>query len=265
MRFVTLRSFTYAILVHLLIGGLLVFSFDRMASVRVKPKAEDNIIAATTVDNQAVERELRRLKELEQEKQQRMERKITELQQQTRQAEEKREAEQRRLAELKKQERELAERRAEEERVWKQKQAAEARRREEEKRRQEALKKKQAEEALQRQLAAERAAEQRREDKKLQGDIIAAISRRVNYNFNKTGLPGGLECVLSVRTVPGGEVVGVAVRQSSGNEVFDRRAVTAVEKSSPLPIPANPQTYNRLNLRNFNFRFKPESGKKPGA
>ena len=246
-----MRAFIYALIVHLIIGGLLIINFDRMSSIRIKPKPQDNIITATTVDSQAVEQELQRLQDIEQEKarkQQRLEKQIQKLQDETKKAEQKRIAEQKRLAELEK-------KRKQEELL--QKQRAEA-----EKRRQAELKKQRAEQALRRQLAAEQTVEQQREQRKMLGNIIANISRLVNSNFNKTGLPGGLECVLTVQTVPGGEVVSVLISKSSGNEVFDRRAVTAVEKSAPLPIPADPETHNRLNLRKFNFRFKPESAKR---
>ena len=130
----------------------------------------------------------------------------------------------------------------------KRKAEAERQRKEEEK------KKKAAEESRRKQLAQE----QRAQDKITLQNIVAEIYQVVAGNFNKTGLPRGLECVLSVQTVPGGEVISVTVNKSSGNEVFDRRAVTAVEKASPLPLPADPATFERLRLRKFNFIFKPE-------
>ena len=59
-----------------------------------------------------------------------------------------------------------------------------------------------------------------------------------------------------MHTIPGGEVISVTEYQSSGNEGFDRRAVTAVGKASPLPLPADPATFERLGLRKFTFKFK---------
>ena len=273
MRFLTLRAFSYSLLVHLFVSALLVFGYDRSSPVvQLKPEPQEDIIAATAVDNQAVEQELQRLKEIDQQKareQEQLEKRVKELQEQTRQAAAQREKEQKRLAELKKQDVQLAKKRAEEERIWKEKEAKkreqermekekEAKRREQERIRKEKetaeLKRKREQEARQRQQAAE----QQRKDRQLKAGIIGNISRQVNVNFNKTGLPAGLECVLSVQTVPGGEVVSVSISKSSGNEVFDRRARTAVDKSSPLPIPADPKIHNRLKLRNFYFRFKPK-------
>ena len=102
--------------------------------------------------------------------------------------------------------------------------------------------KKAAEEALKKQLAQE----QQEQDKKTLQNIVADIYHKVTGNFNKTGLPKGLECVLSVQTIPGGEVISVTMSKPSGNEIFDRRAITAVEKASPLPLPADPATFDRL-------------------
>ncbi|HSR63036.1 MAG TPA: cell envelope integrity protein TolA, partial [Gammaproteobacteria bacterium] len=92
---------------------------------------------------------------------------------------------------------------------------------------------------------------------KLLRDITNAIYLRVLNNFIKTGLPEGLSCELRIKLVPGGKVVGVSIINSSGNDIFDRRAVTAVEKSSPLPVPDDAETLDRLDLRDIKFTFKP--------
>lgn len=287
MSFLTLRSFLYSLVIHIVIGGLLVFSFDSTPTPRVVPRPQENIIEATAIDNKAVEKELQRLKDIEKKKQEQklkeqrtMEKKLQELQKKTKDAERKRKKEQQRLDKIKKQQADAAaEQKRKELALKKQQEAAEKKRKEEaaaeakrieaeriqkakeaaeQKRKEEELKKKQAEEALKKQLAEEQAAEQRRQDQQLLQSIIGNIYRKVNNNFNKTGLPTGLECVLAVQTVPGGEVISVTIKKSSGNEIFDRRAITSVEKSSPLPLPADPATFNRLKLRNFNFRFRPE-------
>ena len=105
-------------------------------------------------------------------------------------------------------------------------------------------------------LLAETLLQQQKQDRIILQDIRAKLYRVVTGNFNRTGLPEGLESIISVHAIPGGEVVRVTVYQSSGNEVFDRRAVTAVGKASPLPLPADPATFDRLRLREFTFKFK---------
>jgi colicin import membrane protein len=55
--------------------------------------------------------------------------------------------------------------------------------------------------------------------------------------------------------IPGGTVTSVEVVQSSGDPSFDRSAVAAVQRASPLPVSADPEVMDRF--RSFNFRFNP--------
>ena len=293
MRFLTLRSFLYSLVLHVIVIAALVVNFDRTRRPVFKPQPGENIVEAVTVDDKAVEKELQRLRELEQEKQRVMEEKLKDLERQADAVEKKRKEEEKRSqaaeqkrkeeekrqteavrkrkeeerrtaaereriklekrtaeADLKRIEKENRKAEAERKRIEQEKRKAEA----EQKRKQEENKKKEAEEAMRQQLAQE----QRNQDKKTLQNIVAEIYQAVTGNFNKTGLPKGLECVLSVQTIPGGEVISVTVNKPSGNEVFDRRAVTAVEKASPLPLPEDPATFDRLRLRKFNFIFNPK-------
>ena len=293
MHFLTLRSLLYSLALHVVVITALVVNFDAERPPVFKPQPRENIVEAVTVDEKEVEKELQRLREQELEKQRAMEKKLEDLEQQASavekqrkeeeqkkqaaeqrrkeeekrkaEAERKRKEEERRIAaerwrieqeklkaqaELKRIEEENRKAQAEQARLEEEKRRAEA----EQKRQEEEKKKKAAEEVRRKQLAQE----QRAKDKITLQNIVAEIYRVVAGNFNKTGLPRGLECTLSVQTIPGGEVINVTVNKSSGNEVFDRRAVTAVEKASPLPLPSDPATLDRLRLRKFNFIFKPE-------
>ena len=122
---------------------------------------------------------------------------------------------------------------------------------EEEKKHEEAAK------ALQEQLYAEQAEEQRQQDASLLQKIIADIADKVTGNFNKSGLPESLSCKLRVKLLPGGEVIDAFVAESSGNDIFDGRALLAVQKASPLPVPEDVETFERLNIRDITFIFKP--------
>ena len=293
MGFLTLRSLLYSLALHAVVITALVVNFDAERTPVFKPKPVENIVEAVTVDDEAVEKELQRLRELEQEKQRAMEEKLKELEEQASAVEKRRKEEERKkqAAEQKRKEEEKRksdaekkrkeeERRiaAERDRIKQEKLEAEAelkriedenrkaeaeqKRLEDEKRKAEAerqrieeeKRKKEEEEERRKQLALE----QQAQDKITLQNIVAEIYRVVAGNFNKTGLPKGLECVLSVQTVPGGEVISVTINKPSGNEVFDRRAVTAVQKASPLPLPSDPAVFERLRLRKFNFIFKPE-------
>ncbi len=293
MKLLTLRALCYSLLLHGAVIAALVVTLDDTARTPVfKPRPQENIVEAVTVDDQAVEQELQRLQELEQEKQRAMEQKLKDLEalaqaEETRQreaeqkkqaaerqrreaeqrqaeAEQKRkEAERKQAAERKRIEAEKRQAEAELKRIEEKKRAAEAERRriEQEQRKAEAERRRLAEEQRKKAAAAaelERQAEaQRAQDRKTLRNIVEQIYLVVSRNFNKTGLPKGLEGVLSVQTIPGGEVISVTINKSSGNEVFDRRAVTAVEKASPLPLPADPALFDRLGLRKFNFKFAP--------
>jgi len=50
----------------------------------------------------------------------------------------------------------------------------------------------------------------------------------------------------------------VSIAKSSGNELFDHRAITAVKKSSPFPVPSDFDTFERLGLRENTLPFTPE-------
>jgi len=270
MRLLTVRSFLYSLALHTLVITLLIVSFDSVKRPVIKPEPEENILAAVTVDNREVEKELQRLKDLELQKQRKKEQELKALERKARAAEEKRKKEQKRLADLREKEAREKKRKAEEKKraeEAKKKAEAERKRIEErkkaraERKRIEEEKKKAAEQALKEQLEKERQElkeAQRRQDQNTRQNIIANIKHKVTGNFNKTGLPKGLECLLSVQTIPGGEVISVTVNRSSGNAIFDRRAIVAVEKASPLPLPVDATTFDRLGLRKFKFRFIPE-------
>jgi colicin import membrane protein len=272
----TFKSSLLSILLHVAAVLLLVLSFD-FTSRQVKPAPQVNAVEAVTVDSAQVEKELQRLKELEDEMEQQKLEKQRLLERQAREAETKRKTEEQRLADLKKkkeqeqkaleaEQKKVAEKKKEQEELERKRKAeADKQRQDEEaKKKAEAEQKKRKEEeaARQKQVAEQKAAEQKaaqaRADQSLMQGVIANIYQDVRNNFNISGLPPGLECVLLVRTVPGGEVVGVQISKSSGNEIFDRRAHDAVQKASPLPLPADSATFERLGLRQFNLRFKPQ-------
>lgn len=86
-------------------------------------------------------------------------------------------------------------------------------------------------------------------------DYQALITQRVARNWIRPpGATAGLECVLSVTQIPGGEVVAVSTERCNADAAVRRSIEAAVLKSSPLPLPDDPALFDR-NLR---FTFKPE-------
>ncbi|MGH8119079.1 MAG: cell envelope integrity protein TolA [Gammaproteobacteria bacterium] len=281
--FVTTQSIIFALILHVLVLFLLLISFSFKPELRlVKPVS---IVNAVTVDKARVDAELKRLQQEEEKKRNAEKQRIEEL-------EKKLEAEQKKADEIKKQRLEeekklLATRQKKEEEQQKQEEAqkklaeleeqrkleeekkarteAEKKRLEEEKKKNEAeLKKKEeekkrqvAEKALQEQMEAEERLAQETADRELAATLGNEIHDKIAGFFNLAGLPENLSCKLRVNLLPSGEVVGVSILESSGNDIFDRRALTAVQKASPLPVPQDVETFERLNLRESTFIFKP--------
>ena len=84
------------------------------------------------------------------------------------------------------------------------------------------------------------------------------IGRVVTENWRRPiGIDNArLSCLVSIKTIPTGEVIEAKVVKSSGNSEFDRSAELAIFKASPLPMPKDSLAVSKL--RDFNFEFKPE-------
>ena len=82
-----------------------------------------------------------------------------------------------------------------------------------------------------------------------------AIHQKIQRNWvEPRSAVAGVECVVNVRQLPGGEVVGVTIGQCNGDDAVKRSIEAAVRKASPLPEPEDPTLFDR-NLR---IEFKPE-------
>jgi TonB family protein len=66
-----------------------------------------------------------------------------------------------------------------------------------------------------------------------------------------------MRAILMVELVPTGDVVGVSLLQSSGNEAFDRSAEQAVRKAAKFDVPKEPDLFEKY-FRRFQLVFKPE-------
>jgi colicin import membrane protein len=120
-------------------------------------------------------------------------------------------------------------------------------------------KRQEAEEAERQRLQArEIAEEQARIDAMNSGAsarYVYAIQRAIQSNwFEPASAVAGLECVVNVRQLPGGEVLGATIGQCNGDDAVKRSIIAAVIKASPLPEPEDPTLFER-NLR---ITFKPE-------
>jgi colicin import membrane protein len=133
--------------------------------------------------------------------------------------------------------------------------AAEAQKRAEAQQRQaDAKAQAQREEDLQHDLAAEEEARKARAGPALanwQSQIAARI--RQAWRRPETARPG-IECMLNVTQVPGGEVTEVSIGACNGDQAVRESIEAAVYRASPLPPPPDPALFDR-HLR---IDFKPD-------
>jgi len=81
-----------------------------------------------------------------------------------------------------------------------------------------------------------------------------AIQQTVERNWVRpANAEVGLECVVNVRQMPGGEVVDVSIGRCNGDQTVKRSIENAVYKSSPLPAPRDPSVFDR----SLTLIFKP--------
>lgn len=290
------RPFVYALLVHLVLLGVLVFSLDWTSTV--KPGARQHApIRAIAVDARQLDSQLQRKKQLEDQKRREEQEKLKRLEEQ-KQAERNKAEQKKRQAELKKKQQQEAKRKAEAERkrqselALKKKAEAEKKRKEDEARKKaeaekkrkqqeakrkaedearkkaEAEKKRQAEQArkkaeqeMQARLAAEQereAAQRRSAMQSMVNEYVLYIQDKVQRSWIRPPSSGAdLSCTVEVRLIPSGEVIDAQIVRSSGNSAFDRSVEAAVFKASPLPVPPDPDVMEQF--RSLRFEFKPGS------
>lgn len=243
----------WAIAIHLLLFGLITFGLSSRKPVAVSVAP---IIQATAVSEEQVMEPQRRRQAEEAAKKKRIADEKRRVEEQKRQAElkKKQEAEKARLAALEKQRKMEAERKAAEEakrKAEEEKQKAEA---------EEAKKRKEAEDQLKAQMAAEAerlAADAKRLDSarlnRLQDQYVADITNKVQRNWLRPPDSRGTYCSVVINQIPGGDITGIRVTDCDGDVAFQRSVEAAVQKSSPLPMPREPELFQR----EIEFVFRP--------
>jgi len=266
--FVKTQSVFFAALLHVAVLLLLLISFSYTPELR--PVKQVSIVNAVVVDKARVDEEIKRLKQAEEKKHQAEKQRVEELEKKL--ETEKKKAEEIKSQRLEEEQRLLKARKQKEEeqkkheemqqkiaKLEQQRKLEEEKKAkiETEKKKEDEKKRQEAEQAMQEQLEEEERKAQEGADQKLVLALGNEIHDKISRYFNLSGLPGNLSCKLRVNLLPSGEVVGVSILESSGNDIFDRRALTAVQKASPLPVPQDAETFERLNLRDSTFIFKP--------
>jgi colicin import membrane protein len=262
-----------SVALHVVIVAALMAGF-KLPSRQVFPAAATPI-QGMIVDQSVITKELERRDQAaraEQQRKQREERQARErVEQQRREKEAADQRERERVAE--KQRADQAERervakeakeradaaKREQERVAQQQREKEQRDREEAARKQRdaevARRRAQAESELQAQLAAE--AEQNAARASGQEDqYIRLIADKIERNWNRPlSAKPGLDCVVNVVQIPGGDVIDAKVGRCNGDDAVIRSIEDAVKKASPLPPPPTQAVFQR----NLIVMFRPDS------
>jgi colicin import membrane protein len=102
-------------------------------------------------------------------------------------------------------------------------------------------------------LAQQQAAAQASEVDKYKKLIADKIRREI---IEPPGLQGNPQVELDVTVLPGGEVLDVKLRRSSGVPAWDTAVERAVRQAHLLPLPQDPTLHSRF--RELNLRFRPK-------
>jgi colicin import membrane protein len=249
------RILVMAIGLHVVILVLLSISLTSSEVPKISTPARSTI-KAVMVDEKKVEAEIKKLKKVEDKKQQKKLAKQKKIKREADKARKKLEAEKKKLVAFKKKQ-------AEE----KKKAETERKKREAEKQRleKEAEKQRQQEEVdLKHKMEEEErleeearlAAEHNDALKSLRSQYVKLIEQKVERNWLRPATStSGMSCEVIVNQTSLGDVVSVKLQDCSDNQVFQRSIERAVRKASPLPPPPSPEVFDR----EIHFTFRPRN------
>jgi colicin import membrane protein len=84
---------------------------------------------------------------------------------------------------------------------------------------------------------------------------IARLSARIQNAWIKPpSARAGLDCIVNITQIPGGEVTGAKVSQCNGDAAARQSIENAVLRASPLPPPPDPALFQR----NIAIHFHPD-------
>jgi colicin import membrane protein len=116
----------------------------------------------------------------------------------------------------------------------------------------------QMEQSLARAISAEQDARRAVTDDEKAMAYVSQIQREIIQHWSRPpSARNGMQALLKVYLVPTGEVVKVDLVTSSGNDAFDRSAISAVQKAERFIVPPNANRFER-NFREFEVLFRPD-------
>lgn len=100
-------------------------------------------------------------------------------------------------------------------------------------------------------VKAEQAAAQGR----LINEYKAKIENKIKNNIvEPPGVPDDALAVFRVTLLPGGAVMSVEMKKSSGNTAYDNAVERAIYKSDPLPLPPDAAMFKDFRILELKFR-----------
>lgn len=100
--FTTLSSSVLSLILHLVVGVLLLFSFEFTPQPKTQIRQDVNVVQAIVIDKKQVDLELERIRKIEEEKHKKEKQRLDELEKKANNLEERRKEEEKKLAEAKK-------------------------------------------------------------------------------------------------------------------------------------------------------------------
>jgi colicin import membrane protein len=273
-------SLVWAIVIHLLVFIAIGISF-KSSSPRISTANQQKVIEAVAIDESKINAEIKKLKKAEtkkineqkqlqdkaknaklarQKEEQSLQALKKEHQKQERLNEKERLAAENRIAELKKN-REAQERQQKETEQKQQSALKKLNELEKKKKEKEAQLEREEKERLEK-IAQKKRDEEHAKREQLEKNEVAKykvlIDEKVSRNWiYLDSYKKGLLCVIQIKLLPSGDVVGATIIQSSGDSAFDRSAELAANKASPLPVPTNDTDLFQREFRTVNLTFKP--------
>jgi colicin import membrane protein len=276
-----------SVVVHVLLLVVLVVGLNR-TSVPASPQHKQvKTMEAVVVDAGAVKAEADKLKRAEEQKKQQEDARKQQLKNEMDQARERREKEEQRIAELQRKQKEseqadkLRQQKLDQERKEKQQELEklEQQKQAEQKRLTEIAEKRKAEEAAEkkRKDAAEAEARRKQEEadmqrkmaeeeqkraannsrlQNLRDQYLLQIQQHISRNWLQPAqMSADWQCEVKVQQNAMGDILSVQMVNCSGSEAFRGSVEQAVIKSSPLPVPREPDVFDKT----LRFIFKPKS------
>lgn len=113
-------------------------------------------------------------------------------------------------------------------------------------------------EAINRQLQARQVAAQARLVDEYRAKINAKIRSRI---VMPPDLPGDPVAEFGVILLPGGDILEVKLKKSSGFAAFDSAVERAIQLSKPLPLPPDPTLFREFRELNIPVHYREQTGK----